>query len=313
MRDPLLRRAGCAGLTLALCALPAAGAFAAARPAAKAPAAVVYAVGAENEYANVIAQIGGPYVRVSALMTNPNTDPHTFEASTADARLVAQARLIVQNGAGYDSFMNRLEAASPNPRRIVITAATVMHVPSNVANPHLFYEPGEMARVAAAIGSALQRLEPAHKAYFAANVARFDRSLTPWMAALRKLRTAYRGAPVAVTEPVADYMLAAAGLRILTPWAFQAAIMNSTDPSPQDVGIEENLILAHKVRVFVYNQQAIDSTTRLLLQLAEQHHVPVVGVYETMPPGHDYQTWMLDETLDVYRALRTHRSYLTMR
>lgn len=273
----------------------------------------VLAVGAENEYANVISQIGGPYVRVHAIMSNPNTDPHTFEASTVDARLVASATLVVQNGVGYDSFMNRLESASPNPHRIVITAAKVMGVPATAPNPHLFYEPGEMERVAARIAAALGRLEPAHKAYFAARVRAFGRSLLPWTHAIALMKRAFRGAPVAVTEPVADFMLQSAGLRIRTPWAFQAAIMNSTDPSPQDVGIEETLLLHHEVRVFVYNQQAVDSTTTMLLDLARRQHVPVVGVYETMPPGHNYQSWMLDETMAVYRALRSHQSSLTMR
>ncbi len=297
-----------AGLILPL----AGGALAAGQHRPVRSARAVYAVGAENEYANVIAQLGGPYVRVNAIMSNPNTDPHTFEASTADARLIARATLVVQNGVGYDSFMNHLESASPDARRVVITAAKVMGVPATAPNPHLFYEPGAMARVAARIAAALSRLEPAHARYFHARLKAFDRSLAPWDRAIGRLRRSYRGAPVAVTEPVADDMLQAAGLRVLTPWAFQAAIMNSTDPSPQDVGIVEGLIIHRRVRVLVYNQQAVDSTTTMLLGLAKRHGVPVVGVYETMPARHDYQTWMLDETMNVYRALRYHRSYLTM-
>ena len=273
----------------------------------------ILAVGAESQYANVISQIGGPYVHVVSFLKNPNTDPHVFEASTQDARLVAAAGLAVQNGLGYDSFMNRLEAASPNPHRIVITAAQVMHAPSDLRNPHLFYQPGEMARVAARIASALERLEPAHTAYFAARVRLFDRSLVPWQRAIAELRKAYRGAPVAVTEPVADDLLEAAGLSVRTPWSFQAAVMNSTDPSPQDVAIAENLILHHSVRVLVYNRQAVDSITTLLLGLARSHHIPVIGVYETLPPGLNYQTWMLDETIAIERALRDHLSSFTLR
>ena len=75
---------------------------------------VINAVGAENEYANVLSQIGGKYVKVSSILNNPNTDPHTFEASTSVAEEVSQAQLIVQNGVGYDSFMNDIESASPN-------------------------------------------------------------------------------------------------------------------------------------------------------------------------------------------------------
>lgn len=270
------------------------------------------AVAAENEYANVIQQLGGPYVRVSAIMKNPNTDPHTFEASPIDARMVATARLVVANGAGYDSFITKLESASPDPHRVTIIAQKVIGVPATVSNPHLFYKPGEMTAVAGAITAALIHLEPRHATFFRSRLNTFKRSLTPWRNAISLLKRTYGGAKVAVTEPVADYMLNAAGMKIMTPWAFQAAIMNSVDPSPQDVLVERNLILHRQVRVFVYNQQAVDATTETLLALAKREKLPVVGVYETMPPGHDYQTWMLDETMDVYRALRNHRSYFTL-
>jgi zinc/manganese transport system substrate-binding protein len=126
------------------------------------------------------------------------------------------------------------------------------------------------------------------------------------------VRSAYHGAPVAVTEPVADYMLQAAGLQVKTPWDFQAAIMNGTDPSPQDVQIEENLLKNHKVRLFVYNQQAVDTTTNALLAMARQHHIPVVGVYEVMPLHYSYQRWMTAEVNAVYRALKYGKSTVTL-
>jgi len=274
---------------------------------------VIQAVGAENEYSNVISQIGGDYVHAVGIMSNPDTDPHTFEASPVDAEMIGSAELVVQNGAGYDSFMNRLEQASPNRKRLVITTATVLGLPASTKNPHLFYKPGAMEAVASVMAKDLSRLQPVHASFFHARLKAFDRSLVPWSEAMAKLKKAYHGTPVAVTEPVADYMLNASGLRVLTPWPFQAAIMNSIDPSPQDAEIEKNLLLDHKVRVFVYNQQAVDSTTQTLLGVAKKAHIPIVGVYETMPPGHNYQTWMLDETLDVYNALRFHRSYLTLK
>ncbi len=80
----------------------------------------ILAVGAENEYANVISQVGGSYVQTTAIESNPNTDPHTFEASPSVAGTVAQAHLVVQNGVGYDGYMEKIEAASggrdPIPR-----------------------------------------------------------------------------------------------------------------------------------------------------------------------------------------------------
>ena len=100
-------------------------------------ATVISAVGAENEYANVLGQIGGRYVRVSAVLDNPNTDPHTFEASPKLAQEVSSAQLIVQNGVGYDSWMNKIESASPNPKRKVITVQQVLGLPDSTPNPHL--------------------------------------------------------------------------------------------------------------------------------------------------------------------------------
>lgn len=273
---------------------------------------VLNAVGAESEYANVIQQIGGRYVHVTGIMSNPNIDPHTFEASSTDAELIYRASLVVQNGVGYDSFMNRLESATPNSHRTVVTAARVLGLPDSTANPHLFYKPGAMAAVAARIEAVLAHKLPAHSAYFRGRLKAFDRGLNAWSAAMARVRKDFPGAPVAVTEPVADYMLQAAGLSIRTPWSFQEAIMNSVDPSPQAVQIEQNLIKDRRVRVLVYNQQVVDSTTETLLKLAKKSHVPVVGVYETMPSGHDYQQWMVDETEDVYKALKDGRSSLTL-
>src|ERR1700691_4432002 len=105
---------------------------------------VINAVGAENEYANVLSQIGGAYVNVSSILNNPNTDPHTFEASTSVAEEVSHAELIVQNGVGYDGFMNDIESASPNASRKVIVAQKVLGLPNSTPNPHLWYSPKTM-------------------------------------------------------------------------------------------------------------------------------------------------------------------------
>ncbi|HXZ98923.1 MAG TPA: zinc ABC transporter substrate-binding protein [Candidatus Binatia bacterium] len=266
----------------------------------------IQAVGAENEYADVISQIGGEYVDVTAIMSNPNTDPHSFEASPAVARTVSTAQLVVQDGVGYDGFMNQIEAAAPSSSRKVIDVQTLLGLPDSTPNPHLWYRPSTMPAVARAIAGELGTLQPDHSAYFQANLQRFDSSLTSWTQAIAGLKASYRGAPVAVTEPVPDYLLQAAGLDIITPWAFQADIMNGVDPSAQDVSLMEGCFANHQAKVLLYNQQVTDSLTQSLLQLAHQNHVPVVGVYETMPtPGYDYQSWMLAE-VDALRSALAH-------
>ncbi len=268
------------------------------------PGGKIVAVGAENEYADVIQQVGGQYVQVSAIMSNPNTDPHTFEASASVARVVSAAQLVVQNGVGYDTFMNTIENAAPNSSRKVIVVQDLLGLPADTPNPHLWYKPGTMPAVANAVAADLAALQPAHASYFKANAAAFISSLTAWNNAIAAFKAKYPDTPVATTEPVADYMLQAAGADNLTPWAFQADIMNGTDPSAQDVAVERSLFTQHKVKVFLYNQQVTDSLTESFITLAQSNGIPVVGVYETMPvPGYDYQSWMLAEVQDLQKAV----------
>jgi zinc/manganese transport system substrate-binding protein len=264
----------------------------------------INAVGAENEYANVISQIGGKYVKVTAIESNPNTDPHTFEASPSVAQAVSAAQLVVQNGIGYDTYMNKIESASPSSSRKIIDVQNLLGLPDSTPNPHLWYSPNTMPKVAAAVALDLGKFQPSHAAYFSADVRKFDNSLQPWYQAIAQFKAAYPGTPVAVTEPVGDYMLQAAGTQILTPFTLQADIMNGVDPSPQNVALENSFFTDHKIKVFVYNQQVTDSLTASFLKLASQNGIPVVGVYETMPvPGYDYQSWMLAEVQAMKKAV----------
>jgi zinc/manganese transport system substrate-binding protein len=273
-------------------------------PAASSNSGVISAVGAENEYANVLEQIGGKYVTVSSILDNPNTDPHTFEASTSVAHEVSQAELVVQNGVGYDTFMNQIEAASPNPSRKVIVAQHVLGLPDDTPNPHLWYDPKTMPAVAQAMATDLSVLDPSHKSYFQARLSSFDTSLQPWIATIASFKSKYPGTPVAVTEPVADYLLQAMGANIMTPFVFQADIMNGVDPSPESITQEEGFFTRHQVKVFCYNQQVVDSLTTTIRQTAQSAGVPVVGVYETMPtPGYDYQSWMMAEVSAIQAAV----------
>jgi zinc/manganese transport system substrate-binding protein len=272
----------------------------------------IQVVAAENEYGNVISQIGGTYVHVTSIMSDPNTDPHTYEASPQTAKAVASAQLVIQNGLGYDDFMNKLESASTNANRTVIDVQTLLGLPDSTPNPHLWYKPTTMPAVAKEIVKDLSALDPAQASYFQNNEQTFEQSLQPWYNELATVKKEFPNAPVATTEPVCDYMLEASGVNNLTPWAFQAAIMNGTDPAPQDVTLQRNLFTEHKIKVFLYNQQVVASITKTLLDLAKQNNVPVVGVYETMPTGQTYQSWMLTETKDLENALKNHVSTETL-
>ena len=180
----------------------------------------------------------------------------------------------------------------------------LLGLPDSTPNPHLWYKPTTTPVVANAVADGLAAIQPARAAYFKANAAAFIASLAAWNQAIAKFKTAHPGIPVATTEPVADYMLQAAGADNMTPWAFQANIMNGTDPAPQLVAAERALFSQHKVEAFLYNQQVTSSLTESIISLAHASGIPVVGVYETMPvPGYDCQSWMLAEVNALDKAV----------
>lgn len=257
-------------------------------------APVLHAVGLESQYANVMTQIGGPYVQVSAIESDPNSDPHEFEISPDVAKMLDGAAVVVANGLGYDSWADKLLAGTGAK---VISAQAVLGLPDSTPNPHLWYSPATMPAVARAVAAAFAARDPAHAAVYQANETAFEASLQPWVQALAQLKTEYAGTKVAVTEPVADYMLQAAGLSIATPFSLEQAVMNGTDPAPQDVSAQQALLTSGAVTVFVYNQQVTDTMTQSLLAIAQNSNIRVLGVYELMPAGaKSYQDWMMGET-----------------
>ena len=268
-------------------------------------------VAAEVQYGDVLAQIGGPYVHVTSIMSNPNTDPHNFEASPSIAQAIASATLIVQNGAGYDSFMNQLESASANTRREVLTIAA-MNDQVSAANPHMWYSPSTMPTLAAAAAAYLEKRAPSHASYFRARDAKF---LASWIVVSQALATARHlvsSRAVATTEPVGDDLLAAMGLDNVTPFRFQADVMNGIDPSPQDIATQEALLNHHRVGALCFNAQVTSPVTTSLRKLALKDKVPLVAIYETMPTGLHVQSWMLKEINAIEAALREGTSTVSL-
>lgn len=269
----------------------------------------VAVVAGENQYGDVASQIGGAYVSVYSVDSNPNTDPHTYEATPSVGQKIAKASLLIENGLGYDDFMTKLASASPNPARKVINVQQLLGLADSTPNPHLWYDPKTMPATAQAIAADLSAIDPAHASTFQANETRFVASLQPWFDAIAAFKAKYGGTTAATTEPVADYLLTAMGIDNLTPFGFQADIMNGTDPTPQDVSLEDGFFTKHQAKVFCYNQQVTDPLTDSIRQTALKAGVPVVGVYETMPtPGYDYQSWMMAEVASIQKAVATGAS-----
>jgi zinc/manganese transport system substrate-binding protein len=260
-------------------------------------------VAAENVYGSMVAQIGGAHVSVTSILHDPNADPHLYTASTRNELAVSQAAVVIQNGVGYDSFMQKLEAAAPSSHRILVTMATVLGAHGADANPHLWYDVPRLDRIAGAIASALGRADPPHRQAFRRGLRRFEHHLGPLVREVALIRARHAGDPVAYTEPVPGYLLAAAGLRNLTPAAFARAIEDGSDPSPEAVAQMTGLMTGHHVHVLLYNSQTTSPITARIESAARAAGIPVVGVTETLPPGETFQHWQLRQAVALERAL----------
>jgi zinc/manganese transport system substrate-binding protein len=260
-------------------------------------------VAAENIYGDIAAQIGGPHVSVTSILTSPSADPHLFEPGTSAGLAVAGANVVLQNGLGYDAFMTRLEDASPSKSRAVVTMADVLGVHGKDANPHLWYDVPRLARIAGAVAAALTRADPSHAEVYHRGARRFERSLAPLRAEVARIRSRFGGAPVAYTEPVPGYLVAAAGLRNLAPASFTRPIEEGTEPSPSAVAAMSALVERRRIRVLLYNAQAVSPITARLQAAAKKAGIPVVGVRETLPAGSSFQQWQLAQARALAAAL----------
>jgi zinc/manganese transport system substrate-binding protein len=287
-------------ITLAALAIGACGPGGTAASPAGGPISVL---GAENFYGDLLAQIGGTRVTASSILSDPSADPHEYEASPAAAKLVADSKLVIVNGIGYDDFMDKLLGASAKPDRVVINVQDILGVKDDV-NVHVWYDPAAMPKVADAVTAALAKLDPANASYFSEQKAKYIAALKPFNDKIAALRARYPGAPIAFTENVAGYLTDAIGLKVMTPPEFMEAIESGTDPAPADVAAERDLLTGHRVRALLYNAQVTSPLTEQIRALAVQNNIPVVAVAETIPPNFKtFQEWQLAQLNELEKAL----------
>jgi zinc/manganese transport system substrate-binding protein len=258
-------------------------------------------VAAENFYGDLARQIGGNHVAVTSILSNPDEDPHLFETSPSTARAVADAKIVIYNGAGYDPWMKKLVSASSDGSRMAIVAAALTGRKDG-DNPHLWYDPATLPAVAKALAAELARRDPANAAGYKANLAKFTTSMEKVGNEIAAVRNTYGGTEVTATEPVFGYMADALGLKMSNE-DFQTAIMNETEPSAKDIAAVVDDIRGHKVKALVYNTQVTDAMTEQLLGAAREANVPVVGVTETVPEGMSYADWMIGQLESLEKAL----------
>lgn len=271
------------------------------RLARSTPVLPLTVVAAENMYGDMARQIGGHYVHVVSILSDPATDPHTYESSVSDAIAVARASIVIQNGLGYDAWMAKLIAASPQASRSVLTAGSISgHALGD--NPHLWYDLSAVSSISCAIATVLAQHDPQHTTTYLNNWQRFQTSLTSFSTTIATLHARYHGRAVVATERIYGYVLQAVGLRVIDE-GFERAIENGIDPPPQQVAVVETALHAHQVSLLVYNTQTVDPLTQHMRALALANHIPVIGISETQPSGLTFQQWQRGELQALTRAL----------
>jgi zinc/manganese transport system substrate-binding protein len=264
-------------------------------------AAPIQIVAAENFYGDIAKQIGGPDVKVTSILNNPDQDPHLFEVSPSVGRNVSAARIVIYSGIDYDPWMGKLLGAARSANRKVIVAADLVHKMTG-DNPHIWYDAATMLALAKSLSETLIAVDPDHKVAYEQRLTRFEDSVKPIQAKIAELRQRLVGTPATATEPIFGYMFDALGMQVRNQ-SFQLAVMNNTEPSASDVAAFESDLKTHQVKLLIYNSQATDPIADRMEKIAKASNIPVVGATETEPNGKNYQGWMMSELDAVARAL----------
>jgi len=284
--------------TLISTALAACGA-----PPSGAGSGTLQVIAGENFWGSIAAQLGGTHVSVTSIVSNPNTDPHEYESSAVDARAFATADYVILNGAGYDGWGQKLLSANPNTSRRVFTVAGLLNKKPG-DNPHFWYNPDWVDKVADKITADYRALDPADAGYFTQQREVFATALKPYHDAIAHIRASYSGVPVGSTESIFVYLAQALGLNLISPPEFMQAISEGTDPPAQTVAQFQDQISLHQIKVLVYNTQTSTPITDNLRQLATRNGIPVVGISETVQPASaTYQDWQITQLASLQAAL----------
>ncbi|EHB57764.1 periplasmic solute binding protein [Mycolicibacterium rhodesiae JS60] len=265
-------------------------------------------VASTDVWGSVAQAVAGDHAKVTSIITSASADPHSFEASPANAAAIADASLVVFNGGGYDHWVD--DVLSSHPGVASVDAFSLLQAPpdeSQPANEHVFYDLNTAKAVAAKIADKLASDDPAHAADYKANAETFDRNVDAIAQTETAIRTSHPGAAVVATEPVAHYLLVAAGLTDKTPAGFASAVEQDTDPAPVDVAAMLDLIKSRQVAAVVFNEQTVTEVTKQVQAAAQSAGIPVVSVTETLPAGKDYVAWQRDTADRLSAALQQNR------
>lgn len=264
-------------------------------------------VAAENFWGSLVSQLGGSRVSVTSIVTDPNADPHNYESNSANAVAIADSSLVIINGAGYDSWAERLLAANPNSGRTVLNVAELLGRKEG-DNPHFWYGPGYVNQTIHQMYNDLISIDRAGTTDYTLNYANLNQSLGPYNTRINEIGQQYSGKRVASTETIFQYLALAAHLDLISPYPFMQAVAEGNDPSPRCIAQFQAQLIdptsPGNATVLVYNAQTVTPVTEQLKAEASNHHIPVVPLTETIQPSDArFQDWMLGEVNALQNAL----------
>lgn len=252
-----------------------------------------------NFYGEVAKQVAGAHGKVTSFIDNPSVDPHDYQPGTKQAQEVGRANVVIENGLGYDSWMNKLvKSSSSNDVRVINVSKLAGKRDGD--NEHLWYQPAAVKKLANDLATQFGQIDPKHKADYQRNARKYLASLKPLDQEIAKIKRQVNPTNnrVAVSEPVFDYALTNLGYQVMDKH-FAKAVEDGSDPSPSDISELQNAIRNHQIAFFVNNSQSSNSVVKNMVKLARQNNVPVLNVTETKPKGKTYVQWMTDQ----YEAL----------
>ena len=282
--------------------LLAAGACGGSSPAAS---TTITVVAGENFWGSLATELGGSRVSVQSVVSDPNADPHEYETSSADARAFADARLVILNGAGYDTWGQKLLDANTSSCRNVLTIAGLLGKKEG-DNPHFWYSPTYVNQVADKITAEYRSIDSGDASYFDQQRAQLDANLKPYADEIASIKARYSGTRIGATENIVVYMADALGLNLITPPEFMQAVAEGNDPPASSVVEFQDQISHNQFKVLLYNTQTVTQVTTNIKALATSHHIPNVGVSETIHPLNlNFQDWQLKQLQTLEAALKS--------
>jgi zinc/manganese transport system substrate-binding protein len=258
-------------------------------------------VATENFWGSIATQLAGSHATVLSIITNPQTDPHAYEPTASDGRAIAGASFVIENGAGYDPWAQKLIDANPSSSRAVLDVGKLNGVAVG-GNPHMWYSPTFVMKVIDAITSQLQRLDAADAAFF---TTQHDTYMSSGLKTYNDLRSEikqkYAGTPVGATESIFAYLATDLGLNLISPPDFLKAVSEGTDPTAADKATMDSQIAKKQIKILVFNSQNSTPDVQALVDKARAIGIPVPSVTETLEPATlTFQDWQSKQL----RALR---------